>query len=124
MREDVRSLLREQARGLTVVPRRFVNCLRLFPSQNLSAHRAIADHHRHVIHRGILWQGERVDGFNLFFERIFELLRNRHARKKAADLRLHIRVFQRADGFRIANRIDSLQRALGDFLVLSGDDRT
>ena len=97
LRENVRSFLIQKAGSLATGLRGFVDSLRFFAAQNLSAHRAIADEHGHVIDRSVLRQGKGVDCFDLFLEWVFKFLRYDNARQESADLRLHIRVFERTD---------------------------
>ena len=120
LRENIRSLLIQQARRLAVVFSRFINRLGFFASQNFSAHSAVANQHCHVIDRGILRQGKRVNRFNFFTERIFEFLRDRYARQKSADLGFYVSVFQRADRFGRSVWSNDLKRSLSG-PILRGD---
>ena len=97
LREDVWSFLIQKTRCLAIRLRSFIDGLRFFASQNFSAHRAIADEHGHVVDRGVLWQRKGVNGFDLFLEWVFKFLRDDGPGQESADLRLHIRVFERTD---------------------------
>src|SRR6266849_7466982 len=109
--EDVWPLLIQQAGGLTAGFRGFIDGFGFFAPQNFAAHGAVADDHGHVIDRRILRQGKRIDRFNLFRERIFKLLRDDYARKKSANLRFYIRMFERTISLWLAVWIEHLKRA-------------
>src|SRR6266567_2620420 len=109
LRENVWSFLIQKARSLATGLRSFIDGLRFFASQNLSAHGAIADEHGHVIDGGVLWQRKCVNRFDFFLEWVFEFLRDDGARQESADLRLHIRVFERTDSFGFSIWIDDLE---------------
>src|SRR2546428_7752593 len=113
LREDVWPFLIQKASSLATGLRGLVDGLGFFTPQNLSAHRAIADEHGHVIDRSVLWQRKGVNGFDLFLEWVFKFLRDNGARQESPDLRLHIRVFERTDSFGFSIWIDDLKQALG-----------
>ena len=113
LRENVWSFLIQETRSLAIRLRGFVDGLRFFASQNLSAHRAIADEHGHFIDRSVLWQRKGVNCFDLFLEWVFKFLCDDGARQESADLRFHIRVFERTDSPGFSIWIDDLKRALG-----------
>src|SRR6185369_677473 len=73
---------------------------------------ALADHHCHIVNGRVCRQRKYVDGFDFFFERVFELLRDVYARQKASDLNFYVSVFEGTDRFGFATTIDNLKSAL------------
>jgi len=64
---------------------------------DLPADHTLANCHEHVIHGGVLRQGEGVDGLNALVKGIVELLIDLDPGDEPGDLGLHIRVFQGAE---------------------------
>jgi hypothetical protein len=110
--EDIRSLLIEQARDVAGGACGFVDGASFFAAFYSAANGAISDAHSHIIDRGILWQRENVYGFDLFFERILELLRDDDARYEPAYFGFDIGVFEWAISDNSLIGIDYLKRAL------------
>ena len=113
LRENVWPFLIQKTCSLPIRLRSFIDGLRFFASQNLSAHGAISDEHGHVIDRGVLWQRKRVNRFDLFLKWVFKFLRDDSASQESADLHLHVSVFERTDSLGFSTWIDDLERALG-----------
>jgi hypothetical protein len=118
LREDVRPLLLEEARGLSAGERRLVGEARFRPAPDRPHDPPLADHHRHVVHGGGMGKGEDVDGLDRLVVGILERLPHAHAGDEARDLRVDVGVAQRTlDELAAAG---GAQGALRD-LVLGGD---
>ncbi len=97
LREDVRALLLEQARRVTLVARSFVFGPSLGAWRDLSRDRAVADLHRHSIDRCTLREWKHIHSLDLVGVRILELLGHGDAREKSADRRMHVGVSEWKD---------------------------
>src|SRR5437868_5647864 len=89
----------------------FVNGLRVFAFLDQSAHSAIADADRHVVHGSIIWKRKRIYRFDLVGYGISEYLRNRDPRQKTADCAFDSGVFERTTANNFSLRADDFKRA-------------
>ncbi len=83
--EDVRPVLHEQARAVTLCARILVDLPRLLLLAQDAADLALADRHHELVDGGLLGQREEVHGLDLFVVRVLELLRDVDGRDVAGD---------------------------------------
>ena len=115
LREDVRTLLLEQARDDAGLARLLVDRLRDrafldLALDDLLARRALHDH-RHAVDRRAVREREGVDGLDRARERIGVGLLDDGARERPGDLDRHIGAAKRTHAERIAIAVDGLERA-------------
>src|SRR5262249_6765784 len=108
LREDVWTLLIEQARCLSGFAGGFVNGPRLFAAFDFAFDRAVADDHGHIVNRRRLRRREDVNGLDLFLKRIVKFLGDGDAGERAAHFGSDVGVFERAFGARLAVTTDRL----------------